>query len=852
MMYIAKLSRRLALLRDALVIVLAVATVACSDDQLPLGPSRSSNPATASVLAGDTELGARVATTTSVTVRSRAASRGKVLGTQPSGAQGTIRGGPATSGGIRWFDINFDSGADGWVEAGYLARMDTLSSAAAALTLTPESAVVAPAAILATQVTVTGASGDTLTGQRITYSISDTAIATVDSLGVITGRTEGSVTLRAKVDAVTASLEVTVTATRLAVGASALADGLIYLREHATVNSAIVGEQASGAVGTVLRGPIVDTAGDGRTRWWVDFPSGTDGWAAEPYIVLDTASTAPASPVVATVTVSPATMSLLVGATGQLAAVARDAAGAEVPGVSVTWTSRDPSRVGVSPSGLVTALAAGTVWVIASTSGIADSAAVTVASVPAQRVGHYVDPSGRSTNSGTISSPWDLATALSGASGKVLPGDTVWIRGGTYSGSFTSSVAGTSGKPVVFRAYPGERATIAHAGSALTTLQVRGAWTVMWGIEVMNPNTTRTTSSTGSEQRPNGIVNNASNTKYINVVVHDAGVAFYNYTQHTNVEVSGSVFYNNGWQGPDRGHGHALYLKSDVGPVIIRDNVLFNQFGYGVHVYTNSGSGKLNNIRIERNTAFNNGTLSTNSNSENILLGGADYSTGSSVVGNLTYFTPGLGGRNVRVGYSTLVNGSVTVTGNHIIGGSPAFDFGYWSSATVRDNVLLGAAQMVRLNNTTTSGTTWAANTQHRSPTASAWYYSGSWRTFGDWQSRSGLGATDVATSLLPSLPKIEVRANAYEPGRATITVYDWAKTGSVVATISGVLALGDRYEVRSVQDLYGPALVSGSFGGSVTLPMGAVTPAAPIGMSSSSVPRTGAEFDTFIITRVP
>ena len=168
------------------------------------------------------------------------------------------------------------------------------------------------------------------------------------------------------------------------------------------------------------------------------------------------------------------------------------------------------------------------------------------------------------------------------------PGDTVWVRGGTYRGTFTSTVTGQAGAPVVIRAYPGERAIIDGSTSTTSsTFVVRGSNSVIWGLEVVNSNTTRNFSTADSHSRPNGVVNYASNTKYVNLIVHDVGVAFYTEPQYTNVEVTGSIFYNNGWQSPSRGHGHALYIKSYAGPVILRDNVMFNQYGYGVHIYTN-------------------------------------------------------------------------------------------------------------------------------------------------------------------------------------------------------------------------------------------------------------------------
>ena len=48
----------------------------------------------------------------------------------------------------------------------------------------------------------------------------------------------------------------------------------------------------------------------------------------------------------------------------------------------------------------------------------------------------YVSPDGTSGSDGSIASPWNLQHALDQPSG-VHPGDTIWLRGGTYAGTFT-------------------------------------------------------------------------------------------------------------------------------------------------------------------------------------------------------------------------------------------------------------------------------------------------------------------------------------------------------------------------------------------------------------------------------
>jgi len=81
---------------------------------------------------------------------------------------------------------------------------------------------------------------------------------------------------------------------------------------------------------------------------------------------------------VASVTVSPAAVSLTVGQTMQLAAVTKDAAGNVLTGRTVTWSSSNTSVATVSGTGLVTGLTAGTATITATSEGVAGTAAITV------------------------------------------------------------------------------------------------------------------------------------------------------------------------------------------------------------------------------------------------------------------------------------------------------------------------------------------------------------------------------------------------------------------------------------------------------------------------------------------
>jgi len=81
---------------------------------------------------------------------------------------------------------------------------------------------------------------------------------------------------------------------------------------------------------------------------------------------------------VATVSVTPVTFSLVAGTTQQLTAVTRDAASNVLTGRVVTWAASDQSKATVDANGLVTAVAAGTTNITATSEGKTGTAQVTV------------------------------------------------------------------------------------------------------------------------------------------------------------------------------------------------------------------------------------------------------------------------------------------------------------------------------------------------------------------------------------------------------------------------------------------------------------------------------------------
>lgn len=460
-----------------------------------------------------------------------------------------------------------------------------------------------------------------------------------------------------------------------------------------------------------------------------------------------------------------------------------------------------------------------------------DTTTVPTQPPPATRVGYYAAPSGSSSGDGSMSRPWDLTTALAGGNGRVQAGDTVWMRAGTYTGNFRTAIAGQPGKFIVFRQFPGERATVDG------TIRLDGADVALWGFEVMR--------SSPSGVLP-AVMARGARQKFINLVVHDAaqqGITFWD--EAVDGELYGNIVYNNGTH---ENLDHGTYVHNQTGTKLIQDNVFFNNLAYGIHVYANPGDATQRNVHVIGNVSFNNGTISTRYAAKgNILIGSESRDEGMRAVDNLLFFS-GSEGENMRIGYLAS-NRDAVVTGNTVFGGGTALVVGDWSSTTVQNNTVGGPAEIVDLRDSS-SGHSFSGNRYYRTPLAAAWRTgAGVALPLADWKVATGLGSTDLAVADVPAETQVFVRPNKYEAGRALIVVYNWGSQSSVNVNLSGVLASGQRYEVRNVQDLYGAPVASGTFsGGSVSISMGGVAPPPRLGRSTPTPPRTSPVFDTFIV----
>ena len=724
----------------------------------------------------------------------------------------------------------------------------------ASVAVSPSSATLRIGATQQLSATTKDSANNVLTGRVVTWSSSATGVASVSATGLVTAVAAGSATITATSEGKSASATITVTAVPVASVTVAPASSSIFVGKTVQLSAT-----TKDSAGTVLTGRVVTWSSNATGVATVSSSGLVTGVGAGSATITATSEgktgTATVTVMivpVATVTVTPATTTIGVAGTAQLTAVTKDSAGNVLTGRVVTWSSSLTAVATVSPNGLVTGVAAGSATITAVSEGKSGAATITVSGSTQQHTGRFVTPTGSSSGDGTMAKPWDLATALSGAGGKILPGDTVWLRGGTYNGSFTSSLKGTATAPIVVRQYPGERATLDGTSSTSITLNVDGQWTIYWGFEIKNTILTR--SSSGLAARPSGVyVRNATNVKLVNLIIHDTGHGTYIENTAHSIEIYGWIVYNGGNDTPTRSDGHGIYVRNDgTTQKVIADNIIFNQFGFGIHSYAESGD-LLKNIKFEGNVLFNNSSLSSFLG-PNMILGGETVADNDTIRNNFYYFSPNRGARNLRLGYTTQVNASADVEGNYIVGGTTeAIDVTLWQNLRFWNNTLVETGRVLAFADPNTAAYDWSGNTHYRSGSASAWGFGGTDYSFGNWRQATNLGATDQNPGTTPSAPAVFVRPNKYEPGRANVIVYNWARQSAVSVDLSNVLAVGQGFEIRNVQDLWGAPIVSGVYGGSlVSVPMNGVAPPQPVGGSPNAPLRTGPDFDVFVVFPLP
>ncbi|MFL5539709.1 MAG: Ig-like domain-containing protein [Longimicrobiaceae bacterium] len=363
-------------------------------------------------------------------------------------------------------------------------------------TLVVSAVAVAPAKVARVQVIpdsmvlVSGATGDfsavaydsagnALTGRTIAWTTTDSVVATVGATGTVTAVSPGSARVVATVEGVSGSagvrvvpppparvarVEVAPDSIVLVPGRSGDFNAAAYdAAGNLLTGRAIAWTISDSTVAAIATGGTVTGVAPGTAH----VTATVEGVSGSATVIV----VAPPPAAVARVAVTPDSVVLQPGQTGDFDATAYDAGGHVLTGRAVAWTSSDSAVARVGDQGGVTAVAPGTARITATVDGIDGFAEVIVVAPPPAAVARVVvSPDSVVLIPGQEA---DLNAAAYDAEGHVLTGRAVtWttsestvarlgaggrvIGGLAGSARITATVEGVSGSAMVFvnRPYP--------------------------------------------------------------------------------------------------------------------------------------------------------------------------------------------------------------------------------------------------------------------------------------------------------------------------------------------------------------------------------------------------------------
>jgi uncharacterized protein YjdB len=263
------------------------------------------------------------------------------------------------------------------------APLTVAAKSVASVAVSPNPAAVLQGQQVQMTATAKDAQGTALPGKTFTWQSSNAAVATVSSSGMVTSVGPGTATITATADgvggsaqfsttqqpvanvavtpgtaSVTAGQDVQLTATATDANGNTLTG---RVASWSSSNPTVATVSSSGKVTTIAKGTATITAT-------------IDSKAGSASIGVNSPPPAP----VASVTVTLNAPSITVGQSTQAVAVLKDASGNVLSGRTIAWTSAATDLATVSSTGSVSAVAAGTVTISATSEGVTGNATLVI------------------------------------------------------------------------------------------------------------------------------------------------------------------------------------------------------------------------------------------------------------------------------------------------------------------------------------------------------------------------------------------------------------------------------------------------------------------------------------------
>jgi len=495
---------------------------------------------------------------------------------------------------------------------------------------------------------------------------------------------------------------------------------------------------------------------------------------------------------------------------------------------------------------------------------------------------YHVSPSGNAANPGTASQPWTLAHAATGAGGTLTSGDVVIIGGGAYqlgtapgyTLTVTSACAGVTFRGVAFLPWqmPVLRGNLIVQAANSVWRDFRQTW---------DYDTARTTAQPGSSPTdiPRVVATfdpQAANVQAINVIAHDLGGGFNAFSLSPGFQAHECIAYNNGWNGPDRGHGHGFYMQSTATPNLpadrktVRGLVSFCNYGSNGKLGGSDAVSNLIGFRYDGCSFFDPGVpvRAQHQPEPNFICDGASTRKGHIEMLNSSLWMRDGGYYDYNAadaplslwmgdnneGANPLTIDDVRIQGRVRVGN--------WASATVTDNSVtagddalpwaLGRA-LVQLSPTPSPYTkfTWDRNRYAHNGDARIMLPVSTMQNLASWRTTTGYDATGTHTVGEFTGVETQFVTSAVDPNRATVTVWNYDGAATIPLNVAPLLRPGDMYELYHVYDWVTtgtPTLSATYAGGTLSVPMSSKTPPTPQG--GSALPALPNTFGVFVLLR--
>jgi len=384
---------------------------------------------------------------------------------------------------------------------------------------------------------------------------------------------------------------------------------------------------------------------------------------------------------------------------------------------------------------------------------------------------------------------------------------------------FRSVLTGEPGNPVIVRVMPGHKVVLRGG------MRIHGAHTWYWGFEIGEPE-----ERANSRELSSLVDVNSPGSRLVNLHMygHIRGPIITAATP-ADAEMYGCIVHDQGYWPKTSRYREGFTPPPGIGATAlggvlrITDNIVFG--GYGYNVMGPMWSESMHNLVVEGNILFSAGMKQPDWQTANLALLWHTPFWRYFVTDNVLY-QPHTGADNfLSVAYSPLLGwdcGELVFRDNALFGGYRCMEMGAWSHMRVTGNTIASGKRLVNIfpRRTPPDGTVWDDNTyvSERGPADTNMprmlSYHGLGRSFEGWRKVKGFDANSRFIADPSKVgPKVVVRPNLYEAGRAHVAVAGWGNEQAVSVDLGAVLENGRKFMVCNVEAMDTP-VVEGVFDG--------------------------------------